>query len=155
MRQALKGLVRRPAFAAIAIVALALGLGANAAIFSVIDAALLRPLPFRDASRLVAPWEHSAEIQQRLGLDRLPSSPGNVSDFRSRNTTLAALASMRADRANLTGDGNPERVGAVRVSVEFFDVLSVAPIVGRTFVASDLSAGAVILIGEGLWRRRF
>lgn len=155
MRQALKALARRPAFAALAIATLALGLGANAAIFSVIDAALLRPLPFHDASRLVAPWERSAEIQQRLGLDRLPSSPGNVSDFRSRNTTLAALASMRADRANLTGHGDPERVGAVRVSVEFFDVLAVAPIVGRTFVASDLSAGSVVVIGEGLWRRRF
>ena len=155
MRQALKALARRPAFASVAIATLALGLGANAAIFSVIDAALLRPLPFRDAGRLVAPWEHSAEIQQRLGLDRLPSSPGNVTDFRSRNTTLTALASMRADRANLTGHGDPERVGAVRVSVEFFDVLAVAPIVGRTFLPSDLSAGSVVVIGEALWRRRF
>jgi putative ABC transport system permease protein len=155
MRQALKGLARRPAFAMVAIVTLALGLGANAAIFSVIDAALLRPLPYPEADRLVTPWEHSDEIQQRLDLDRLPSSPGNVGDFRARNTTLAALASMRADRANLTGAGNPERVGAVRVSVEFFDLLGVPPIVGRTFVPSDATAGTVVVIGEGLWRRRF
>src|SRR4029450_13892313 len=105
MPQMLKALARRPAFATVAIVTLALVLGANAAIFSVIDAALLRPLPFPDPDRLVAVWEYSAEMQQRLGLDRLPSSPGNVTDFRSRNSTLAALASMRADRVNLTGTG--------------------------------------------------
>ena len=155
MRPALKALVRRPAFALVAIVTLALGLGANAAIFSVIDAALLRPLPFPDADRLVTPWEYSADMQQRLGLDRLPSSPGNVEDFRAGNTTLAGLASMRADRANLTGGGTPERVGAVRVSLEFFDVLGVAPLVGRTFAASDATAGTIVVIGESLWRRRF
>jgi putative ABC transport system permease protein len=155
MRQAFKGLARRPAFSVVAIVTLALGLGANAAIFSVIDATLLRPLPFHDSDRLVTPWEHSTEIQLSLGLDRLPSSPGNVRDFRALNTTLAALASMRADRANLTSSGNPERVGAVRVSVEFFDVLRVAPIVGRTFVPSDMTAGPAVVIGEDLWRRRF
>jgi putative ABC transport system permease protein len=155
MRQALKGLARRPAFATMAIVTLALGLGANAAIFSVIDAALLRPLLFPDADRLVMPWEYSAGIQQRLGLDRLPSSPANVADFRARNSTFASLAAMRGDRANLTGGGNPERVGAVRVSVEFFNVLGVAPIVGRAFIPADLTAGTVAIIGEGLWRRRF
>jgi putative ABC transport system permease protein len=155
MRQALKGLARRPAFAMVAVVTLALGLGANAAIFSVIDAALLRPLPFPGADRLVTPWEYSAEIRQRLGLDRLPSSPGNVTDFRTLNTTLAALAAMRADRANLTGGGNPERVGAVRVSLEFFDVLGVSPIVGRGFVPADLTGGTVVVISEALWQRRF
>jgi putative ABC transport system permease protein len=151
----LKALARRPAFATVAIVTLALGLGANAAIFSVIDAALLRPLPFPNPDRLIAIWEYSAEMQQRLGLDRLPSSPGNVSDFRSRNNTLSGLASMRADRVNLTGSGTPERVGAVRVSVEFFDVLGVAPLVGRTFVPSDLNGGVLVVIGEQLWKRRF
>jgi putative ABC transport system permease protein len=155
MHQALKALARRPAFSLVAILTLALGLGANAAIFSVIDAALLRPLPFPEADRLVTPWEYSAEMQQRLGLDRLPSSPGNVGDFQSRNTTLVALAAMRADRVNLTGAGDPERVGAVRVSREFFDVLGVAPIVGRGFISTDVTAGPVVVIGEGLWRRRF
>ena len=155
MHQALKGLARRPAFSLVAVLTLALGLGANAAIFSVIDAALLRPLPFPQADRLVTPWEFSAEMQQRLGLDRLPSSPGNVSDFRSGNTTLLALAAMRADQVNLTGAGQPERVGGVKVSREFFDVLGVSPILGRGFIPSDLTAGPVVVIGEGLWRRRF
>jgi putative ABC transport system permease protein len=155
MSHMLRALARRPAFATVAIVTLALGLGANAAIFSVIDAALLRPLPFPNPDRLVSIWEYSAEMQQRLGLDRLPSSPGNVTDFRAGNSTLAGLAAMRADRVNLTDAGNPERVGAVRVSVEFFDVLGIAPIVGRTFTRSDLVAGTVVVIGERLWRRRF
>ncbi|HZB24942.1 MAG TPA: ABC transporter permease [Vicinamibacterales bacterium] len=155
MRQALKGLARRPGFAVVAVVTLALGLGASAAIFSVIDAALLRPLPFPEADRLVMPWEYSADFQQRLGLDRLPSSPGNVVDFRARNTTLSALASMRADRATITGGGDPERVAAVKVSVEFFHVLGITPIAGRTFAAADVGAGPAVVIGEGLWRRRF
>jgi putative ABC transport system permease protein len=155
MRQAFRALARRPAFALVAVGTLALGLGANAAIFSVIDAVLLRPLPYRNPDRLVMPWEYSVEIQRRLGFDRLPSSPGDVTDFRTRNRTFAALASMRADRINLTGDGAPERVGGVRVSEEFFDVLGVAPIRGRTFVPADQAAGRVALIGEGLWRRRF
>ena len=155
MRQALKGFARRPGFAAVAVVTLALGLGASAAIFSVIDAALLRPLPFPQADRLVMPWEYSADFQHRLGLDRLPSSPGNVVDFRARNTTLSALASMRADRATITGGGDPERVAAVKVSVEFFDVLGIPPIAGRTFVPADVAEGSAVVIGETLWRRRF
>ena len=95
---------------------LALGIGANAAIFSVFDSVLLRPLPFADPDRLVMPWEFSEEVQQRVGFDRLPSSPGDVTDFAARNTTFSNLASMRAERVNLTGDGEPERIGAVRVS---------------------------------------
>ena len=154
MRQALRGLTRRPGFAAVAVVTLALGLGASAAIFSVIDAALLRPLPFPQADRLVTPWEYSAEFQQRLGLDRLPSSPANVLDFRARNRTLSGLASMRADRATISRGGDPERVAAVKVSVEFFDVLGIPPIAGRAFVGSDLAGGQAVVIGEALWRRR-
>lgn len=155
MRQALRGLTRRPGFATVAVVTLALGLGASAAIFSVIDAALLRPLPFPQADRLVTPWEYSAEFQQRLGLDRLPSSPANVLDFRARNRTLSGLASMRADRATISRGGDPERVAAVKVSVEFFDVLGIPPIAGRAFVGSDLAGGPAVVIGEALWRRRF
>ena len=155
MRQAFRAIARRPAFAVVAIVTLALGLGANAAIFSVIDAVLLRPLPYANPDRLVIPWEYSVEIQRRLGFDRLPSSPGDVTDFRTRNRTFAALASMRADRLNLTGEGEPERVGGVRVSGNFFDVLGVDPIVGRRFAPADGGAGRVVLISEGLWQRRF
>src|SRR5262245_2336090 len=111
-RLAFRGLIRRPAFAVVAIVTLALGIGANAAIFSLIDAVLLRPLPYPDPDRIVVPWEYNPEFQGRLGLDRLPSSPADYVDFAERNTSFDALASVRGDRINLTGAGEPERVGA-------------------------------------------
>src|SRR5262245_33070006 len=127
IRTGLRALARRPGFAFIAILTLSLGIGANAAIFSVVDAVLLRRLPFADPDRLVMPWEYSAEVQQRVGFDRLPASPGDVTDFITRNTTFENLSSMRAERVNLTGGGEPERVGGVRVSRNFLDTLGVRP----------------------------
>jgi putative ABC transport system permease protein len=155
VRYAFRWLLNRPGFAAVAIVTLALGIGANAAIFSVIDAVLLRPLPYPDADRLMMPWEYSAEIQQRLGFDRLPSSPADFHDFQRLNSTFQGLASMRGERVNLTGGGEPQRVGAVRVSSNFFHVLGVDAILGRTFTPDDAAAaGRTILISERLWRQR-
>ncbi len=152
---AVRGLLRRPAFAAVAILTLALGIGANAAIFSVFDAVLLRPLPYDESDRIVMPWEFSTEIQQRLGFDRLPSSPADFADYLERNTVFESFASMRTDQVNLTGGGEPERIGGVRVSRQFFDVLRVQPVLGRTFTASDEGKGRLVLIGYGLWQRRF
>jgi putative ABC transport system permease protein len=155
LRHALRGLARRPGFAAVAIATLALGIGANTAIFSVIDAVLLRPLPYPRSERLVMPWEFSEEMQQRVGFDRLPSSPGDVTDFVTRNTTFEELAFMRPDRLNLTGGGEPERIGALRVSRNFFETLGVQAIHGRTFADGDGQSGRVVLIGYTLWQRRF
>ena len=155
IRFALRSLVRRPAFTLIALITLALGIGANTAIFSVVDSVLLRQLPFEDPDRLVMPWEFSAEVQQRIGFDRLPSSPGDVTDFVARNTTFSNLASMRAERVNLTGGGEPERIGGVRVSRNFLDTLGVQPVHGRGFIETDGRGGRAVLIGYGLWQRRF
>jgi putative ABC transport system permease protein len=152
---ALRSLARRPAFALIALVTLALGIGANTAIFSVVDSVLLRKLPYEDPDRLVMPWEFSAEVQQRVGFDRLPSSPGDVTDFITRNTTFSNLSSIRAERLNLTGGGEPERVGGVRVSRNFLDTLGVRPVLGRGFIESDGRGGRTVLISYGLWQRRF
>jgi putative ABC transport system permease protein len=152
---ALRSLARRPGFTVIALVTLALGIGANAAIISVVDSVLLRPLPFADPDRLVMPWEYSAEIQQRIGFDRLPASPGDVTDFVTRNTTFEDLASVRAERVNLTGGGDPERIGAVRVSRNFLRTLGVQPLLGRGFAERDGLEGRVILLGHGLWQRRY
>src|SRR6188508_2512522 len=116
IKTAFRALARRPGFTLIAILTLALGIGANAAIFSVVDAVLLRPLPFAQSDRLVMPWAFSPEVQRKTGFDRLPSSPGDVTDFTDRNTTFEQLASMRTFLVNLTGGGDPERLGAVRVS---------------------------------------
>ncbi len=139
----------------LSILALALGLGANAAIFRVFDAVLLRPLPYPEADRIMMPWEYSLDIQQRLGFDRLPSSPADFVDYLGRNTSFASFASMRTEQVNLTGLGEPERIGAVRVSSGFFDVLGVQAIVGRTFQAGDESRGRVVVIAHSLWRRSF
>jgi putative ABC transport system permease protein len=154
-RTALRALARRPGFTFIAVVTLSLGIGANTAIFSVVDAVLLRRLPFADPDRLVMPWEFSAEVQQRVGFDRLPASPADVTDFINRNRTFANLASMRAERVNLTGGGEPERVGGVRVSRNFLTTLGIQPVRGRTFNESDGAGGRTVLIGYGLWQRRY
>ncbi len=133
IRIALRTLALRPGFTLVALVTLALGIGANAAIFSVVDAVLVRPLPFAEPDRLVMPWEFSDEVQRRTGFDRLPSSPGDVTDFITRSTSFEQLASMRAERVNLTGGGDPERIGAVRVSRNFLTTLGVQPVHGRDF----------------------
>ncbi len=155
IRTALRALALRPGFTLIALGTLALGIGANAAIFSVVDAALLRPLPFANAERLVMPWEFSAEMQQRLGFDRLPMSPADSLDYIQRNTTFEELASVRADRVNLTGGGEPERVGAVRVSRNFLSALGVQPVHGRDFSDADAQSGRTVILGYALWQRRF
>jgi putative ABC transport system permease protein len=155
LRAALRAIARKPGFAALAIATLAIGIGGNTAILSIIDRVLLQPLPYPHADRLVMPWEFSADIQQRLGFDRLPSSPGDVTDFRTRNRSFEHLAWVRADRVNLTGTGDPERIGAVRVSRNFFDVLGVSPAIGRGFTDDDLRGDRVVLIADTLWRRRF
>jgi putative ABC transport system permease protein len=155
IRIALRALARRPAFTLIALITLALGIGANAAIFSVFNAVLLRSLPFTDPDRLVMPWEFSAEVQQRVGFDRLPSSPGDVTDFITRNKTFAHLSWMRSERVNLTGDGEPERIGGVRVSADFFETLGIQPVLGRTFVDSDANGSRTVLLGFGIWQRRY
>ena len=135
--------------------ALALGLGANAAIFRVIDGVLLQPLPYPEADRILMPWEFSADIQQRLGFDRLPSSAADFLDYYSGNRTFERFASMRTEQLNLTGRGEPERIGAVRVSAEFFEVLGVQPVVGRSFQMGDEGRDRVVLIAHSLWRRSF
>ncbi len=154
-RYAVRSLSRRPGFAALSILALALGLGANAAIFRVVDAVLLRPLPYPDADHIVMPWEFSAEIQQRLGFDRLPSSPADFVDYLDRNRSFQHFASMRTEQVNLTGIGEPERIGALRVSSQFFDVLGVQAAVGRTFQPGDEAGSRVVMIADSLWRRSF
>jgi putative ABC transport system permease protein len=150
---ALRGLLRHPLFSAVAVLTLALGIGADAAIFSLVDATLLRALPYPKPDRIILPWQYSEELRARLGFDRLPSSPGDYTDFHDRNTSFAAFASMRPDRLNLTGAGEPERIAAARVGPEFFEVLGVQPISGRTFGRTD--TGRLVVIGEALWRRRF
>ena len=145
---ACRSLAASPAFTAVALLTLALGVGANTAIFSVLNSVLLRPLPYRDAGRLVFVWSSTASF------DRAALTPGRLLDFRERVRSIESLEGIGHLSVNLTGGGDAERVPASSVSSGFFDVLGVAPLLGDTFHKGRAEADDVVL-GYGLWVRRF
>jgi putative ABC transport system permease protein len=155
LKYALRALARRPAFAAVAVVTLALGIGANAAIFSVFDAVLLRPLPYPDPDRIVMPWEYSAEVHQQLGFDRLPASAADFTDYLRRNRTLDSIASMRTEQVNLTGEGEPNASGRAASARSSSMCSASRPVIGRTFTPNDEARGRLVLIANSLWQQRF
>jgi putative ABC transport system permease protein len=144
----LHSLRKSPGFTAIAVLTLALGIGANTAIFSVVNAVLLQPLPFRDGDRLVFLWS-TTPAGQRESL-----TPARLRDFAEQMTTVGGVAGISHLSVNLTGNGDPERLTASSVSSSFFDVLGVAPLVGDTFHAARVDERDVVL-SYGLWTRRF
>jgi putative ABC transport system permease protein len=150
IRYAIRLLLKRPGFAAIAILALALGVGANTAIFSVVNAVLLRPLPFKDSGRLVWFWE----VQPRL--DRAPFSPADFLDYQSQNQSFEEVTAFRRLSFSLTGGDQPERITGAVVSDNFFSVLRAAPAQGRAFLPEDGTAGAarVAVVSHGFWQNR-
>jgi putative ABC transport system permease protein len=153
VRFSLRTFARKPAFFALAVLTLALGIGANTAIFSVVNAVLLRPLPYRDSQRLVQIWEH----RPRQSRPRNPVSPADFYDWRAQNQAFEMVASYLNFRANLTQAGTPERLVEGRVSAGFFPMLGVEPIMGRVFSADEEAFGKhrVAILSEGLWKRRF
>jgi putative ABC transport system permease protein len=152
IKYALRALLRRPAFTAIAVITLALGIGANTAIFSVVHGVLLQPLPYTDADRLVALRQSNLPAQPDTQI-----APGNFLEWQRQSTTFSSLAAYRTVSYNLSGDGNPERLLAGRVSVGLFALLRAQPILGRDFVVEEDQPGRekVVIISEGLWARRF
>jgi len=152
-RYALRGLRRSPGFAAAAVVTLALGIGATSAIFSVVRAMLLSPLPYRDPSRLVFVWSDMTAI----GYPRAPLSAPELNDLRERSTRFDGFASIWSTTAALTGDGDPEQLRVGLVSTNFFSLLGADAAIGRTFAVDDESTDAprTILLSDALWQRRF
>ena len=152
LRYGLRQLLRNPGFTLLAVLTLALGIGANSAIFSVVDSVLLRRLPFRDAGRLVMVWlRHRPD-----GATDVTSYP-NYLDWK-RQSAFSGMAAFAPRGVNVTGDGgDPERAPAALVSADFFPVLEVAPALGRAFEAREEQPGAdaVVLLSHGLWQRRF
>src|SRR2546428_6535764 len=134
----------------IVVVVLALGIGANAAIFSVVNAARLRPVPYADSDKLVRLSEDSPQVPQ------MSISYPNFLDWREQNKVFSGIAGMQFRSLNLTGKDEPERLAGRGVSAEFFDVLGVKPALGRSFVADEDHSGAnpVCIISHGLWQRR-
>jgi predicted permease len=153
IRYALRALCNSPGFTLAAVLAFALGIGANTAVFTLIDAVLLRPLPFRDPGRLVMAWEDASF----LGFPKDTPAPANFVDWKRRNHVFEDMAALRSETLNLTGSGAPEEVQAKAVTANFFPLMGIRPLRGRTFSTEEDRAGGprMALISEGLWTRRF
>ncbi len=152
LRFALRQLLKNPGFTTVAVLTLALGIGANTAIFSVINAVLLRPLPFGEAGQLVRIYESRPQANLVQG----PISPPTFQDWRSQATVFEGIAAFHgAAPFNLLGGGDPERLRAVHASGNFFSVLRVKPLLGRTFSPENERDDRVVVLSEGIWRRRF
>ncbi|MGH7551570.1 MAG: ADOP family duplicated permease [Longimicrobiales bacterium] len=151
-RLALRLLRRSPQFTLAAVLTLALGIGANTAIFSVVDGVLLRASPFAEPERLVMIWETDRDSET----SHEPASWPDVVDMRERSRTMSAIGSVIAQSGTLTGAGEPERLALLRVTPNVPDLLGVRPILGRTFAAGEGQlGGAYALLSEEFWRRRF
>jgi putative ABC transport system permease protein len=150
LRYALRRLLTAPAFTTVAVLTLALGIGANSAIFSVINAILLRPLPYPDADRLVG-------MYQVWKGERAVMAPANFLDLRRQTRTLEDAAAFDATEMTITGAGDPISVTGTEVSASFFNVLGVAPVIGRAFAPDENEPGRdkVVVLAHALWQQRF
>jgi putative ABC transport system permease protein len=150
LRYALRSLSKAPGFTVIVLLTLALGIGANTAIFTVLNTVLLRPLPFADSDRLVA-------VRETFGQGLTGSVAGpNVVDWRTRSHSFSGMLAFRGSSRALVGDGQPEQVFTAMVSADFFRTLGVTPALGRGFaVGEDQGVGSVAVLSDGLWRSRY
>ena len=151
MRFALRTLRKTPGFTCAALITLALGIGANTAIYSVIDGVVLHPIPFSDPDRLVALYQRTRDER------RTSISYPNLLDFQRRSQTFEAIAGARTDGFTMTGRGEAEVVRGMMVSANIFSVLRIQPVLGRTFTTDEdqRDGRRVALLGEDFWKRRF
>jgi predicted permease len=147
----LRMLGKRPGITLIAVLTLALGVGANTAIFSVVDAVLLRPLPYKQPDRLVFLTEESRQVPG------MSISMADFNDWRASNSVFENMTAYNANSAVLTGDGNPENLQIRQITSQFFPTLGIQPILGRALTPDDDKVGAapVVLLSDGFWARRF
>ena len=152
VRYAVRGLLRTPSFAAVAILTLALGIGATSAIFSVLNGVVLKPLPYPESDELVMLWHWYPEVNMQASI----SVPA-FQDYQEMNRVFTGLAAMGGRAGNLTGAGEPVRVPGVVVTADFFRVLGAEAALGRTFLPEEDVPGAnqVIILSDGLWQRQF
>jgi len=153
LRYGARTFLKQPGFTLIAVITLALGVGANAAIFSVANMALLRPLPYQNPDELVMVWETAP----KLGFPHNDVAPANFIDWRDQNRVFTQIAAFGGASLSLTGQGEPERIEGERVSASLFPLLGVAPALGRVFTEQEDRSGAqsVIVLSHSLWQRRF
>src|ERR1041384_3867639 len=151
LQYGLRMLAKHKSVTAIAVLTLALGIGANTAIFSVVNAVLLNPLPYKNPDRLVALWENVPEH------GRWRTSPANFFDWKKQNTVFEDVAAFGQGSVALTGNGEPEQLTGGRVSSGYFGVVGVEPMLGRSFAPEEYEPekGQVVILGYSLWQRRF
>jgi putative ABC transport system permease protein len=150
LRYGLRMLAKSPGFTAVAVLTLALGIGANTAIFSLVNALLLRPLPYHDGNRLVVITEKTLQSPET------PISYPNFLDWQTQNDAFERMAAFQPESLNITGVEVPENVGCLKVSASFFSTLGMKPILGRDFQPDDDAGGnPVVLMSHGWWQRRF
>jgi len=159
IRYGIRRLLKQPIITIVAIISLGLGIGANTSIFSVVNAVLLRPLPYHDSERLVFVWEtNSQAIAALMNLQNHNQvAPANYVDWTKQNTSFDEMAAIRFLNINLTGGDRPERVPGAIVTQSLFPLLGVKPALGRTFLPEDAQADRerVVVLSAGLWQRRF
>ena len=152
LRYAIRLLVRQPVFTLLALSTLALGIGANSAIFAVVNAVLLRPLPFRDPARLVL----IEDVIRKLFADGIAVTPSDLRQYQRSSRAFESVAGFTYASMDLTGTGSPERLQVLRVSAEIFPVLGVSPVLGRGFTPTeDHPDSQVAVISYRLWQKRF
>ena len=153
IKYGVRGLLKKPGFTVIALITLALGIGANTAIFSVVNAVLLRPLQFKDPEQLVLVWEDASFA----GFPRNTPAPANYVDWKNQSQSFADMAASAETSFNITGDGEPERVAAFAVTANFFPLFGVQPLLGRNFLPEEDRPGAskVTLLSHSLWQSRY
>ena len=151
LRFALRQLLKNPGFTAVAVLTLALGIGATTAVFSIVDAVLLKPLPYDEPGQLVQVWEAPGLGQRNW------ASPGAFRDWKEHGTVFEELSLLDSREVNFTGGGEPERVSGLAMSASGLSILRVRPVLGRIFAADDDQAGKdqVVVLGHGFWQRRF
>lgn len=153
VKYALRMLAKAPGFSAIAILTLAVGIGANTAIFSIVDAVLLRPLPFKNPSRLVMLWEGLPEI----GFPKIEGSAPDVALYEREQKSFESIGTFQNKDFDISGgSGEPERITAARVSASVFPMLGISPLIGRSYTrAEDEARAKVVVLSYGLWQRRY
>src|SRR5205085_2896292 len=155
VRYGARTLWKRPGFTLVAVITLALGVGAHTTIFSVVNAVLLRPVPFPDADRLVLVWENRADDPADFNIVSAP----NFLDWQRQNDVFESMAMFDSAGKgyNLSGGGEPQRASGVRVSWSFFEALGVKPSLGRGFLPEEETFGKhrVVVLSDGLWRSRY
>jgi predicted permease len=157
LRFAVRNLSKQPSLAVAAILTLALGIGVNAAIFSIVDSVLLTPPPFRDPDRVVIVWASNPKFAESIGLvDELPSAPAHLTDWQ-KASSVDKIASFQANRLVLTGEGFAELLGVAKVTGGFFDALGAVPELGRVLGPEDdpNGKGSTVVISHSLWQRKF